>query len=123
MDILSFLPHLAGLRIGAMTVSRGQIEITAHTTAQRARCPEGGAASGKVHSRTWRYIADPPWAERQVTLRLRVRRLFRLRAAGTRRAFTEQTPQLVALYGRRSVPLTAALEAAAWPVAPARARA
>ena len=111
MDILTFLPHLAGLRISTAIVGPAAIAVTAHATARQARCPGCACASAKVHSRTWRQVADLPWAGRPVLLRVQVRRFFCLGAACPRRTFTERIAHLVPPGGRRSVPLTAALEA------------
>ncbi len=54
-----------------------------------ARCPLCGKRSKRVHSRYQRTLADLPWAEYAVTIRLSVRRLFCDNARCERRIFAE----------------------------------
>ncbi len=50
--------------------------IVAGTAASDARCPLCGNSSSRIHSRYTRSLADLPWQQIPVTLRLRVRRFF-----------------------------------------------
>src|SRR5439155_10719234 len=79
-----------------------------------ARCPACGLGSRRVHSRYVRRVADLPWQDAPVRLRLRVRRFFCDHAACARRVFAERLPTVVAPYGRRTVRLDSWLRAVAF---------
>lgn len=65
-------------------------------------CPTCGTASGRVHSRYVRSLADTAVAGRAVGIELRVRRFFCDDAACGKRTFVEQVDGLTVRYGRRT---------------------
>jgi transposase len=70
-------------------------------------------ASGRVHSRYSRRLADAPVGGRRVMIRLTVRRFFCQAPGCKRRTFAEQVEGLTTRYARRTPPLAAALGAVA----------
>ena len=65
-----------------------------------------GTWSETIHSLYQRTIADLPWGQQTVQLRLRVRKFFCRQPTCVRRIFTERLPRVVASYARRTVRLT-----------------
>ncbi len=110
----SLRPHLAGLRLGQVTLDGEMVTLHLAASARFARCPLCTQRSKRVQSVYHRTVADLPIAGRQLILRLRVRR-FRCGARRCPRAiFAERFPKLVAAYGRRSWGQRTALEAIAF---------
>ena len=105
MDITSFLPHLKSIKVETVTITDHCIILHATTTRKRAQCPLCQRWSKRIHSRYGRVIADQPWAGRPVSLRLRARRFVCPNPHCPRRIFAERLPTLVAVHGRRSIPL------------------
>jgi len=68
-----------------------------------AICPQCQHRSSRVASRYVRNVADLPWRQTPVVLRLEVRRFFCDRADCPRKVFAEQFPQIVRKHGRRTV--------------------
>jgi transposase len=103
------LPHLAGVIVEEAAVAAGLLLVTARARAAAAACPKCGTASGRVHSRYCRRLADAAAGGRQVEIRLAVRR-FSCRAPGCeRKIFSEQVEGLTARYARKTPLLTAVL--------------
>ena len=103
------LPHLAGVIVEKVTVAAGLLLVTARTKAAAAVCPKCGTASGRVHSRYSRRLADAAVGGRQVEIRLTVRR-FSCQAPGCeRKIFSEQVEGLTARYARKTPLLAGAL--------------
>jgi transposase len=73
------------------------------------RCPLCCRRASRVHSRYERTLADLPWGEHTVVLRLRVRRLFCDNARCERRIFTERLPGIAAPWSRRTARLAGRL--------------
>jgi transposase len=69
------------------------------------RCPACSVASGRVHSRYQRWLADLPVAGQRIELCLRVRRFFCLNNVCRMRTFAEQVAGLTSRRARRSEPL------------------
>jgi transposase len=67
--------------------------------------------ASRVHSRYERTLADLPWGEHAVVLRLRVRRLFCDNARCERRIFTERLPGIAAPWSRKTARLATRLTA------------
>ncbi len=105
MHVTSFLPHLKSIKVETVTIADHGIILRATTTRKRAQCPLCQRWSTRIHSRYWRVIADQPWAGRPVSLRLRARRFVCPNPHCARRIFAERLPTLVAVHGRRSIPL------------------
>jgi transposase len=76
--------------------------------AASAGCPLCGNRSPKVHSRYIRTIADLPWRNVSLTLKLRVRRFFCVNRRCERVIFCERLPE-VAPYARKTDRLEEAL--------------
>src|SRR3954467_13100992 len=87
------------------------ITITLHTRQTTARCPLCGRRSKRVHSRYERTLADLPWGEYAVTVRLKVRRLFGDAPCCERRLFAERLPGVAAPWARKTVRLADRLTA------------
>src|SRR3954465_12460581 len=87
------------------------ITITLHTRQTTARCPLCGRRSKRVHSRYERTLADLPWGEYAVIVRLKVRRLFCDAPCCERRLFAERLPGAAAPWARKTVRLADRLTA------------
>jgi transposase len=75
--------------------------------ATAASCPECHQLSPRYHSRYWRTIADLPWAEYTVQVRVGLRK-WRCRTTGCRRrVFCERLPQVTRPRWRRTMRLAA----------------
>jgi transposase len=109
VDLGVLLPHLAGVIIEEVAVTAGLLHVTARTRSGAAACPKCGTASGRVHSRYSRTLADAAVGGRRVEIRLVVRR-FRCRVPGCgRKIFSEQVEGLTARYARKTPLLTGML--------------
>ena len=75
------------------------------------RCPLCERRAGRVHSRYERTLADLPWGEHAIVLRLRVRRLFCDNPRCERRIFAERLPGIAAPWSRKTARLTGRLTA------------
>jgi transposase len=102
VDLGVLLPHLAGVIIEEVAVTATLLLVTARARQGTAACPKCGTASGRVHSRYSRRLADAPVGRRKVEIRLTVRR-FHCRAPGCeRKVFSEQVDGLTARYARKT---------------------
>ncbi len=63
------------LAVEGVQIDADRLTSSAASTAAVAACPLGGVTSHRVQSRYVRTVADLAWADRSLTLRLRVRRL------------------------------------------------
>src|SRR5262245_17490047 len=72
--LAALVPHLAGLRVRHVTIEATRLTVAVESTRRTAPCPLCRRRSTRVHSRYVRTLADLPWAERAVRLRLTVRR-------------------------------------------------
>ncbi|MCC7367074.1 MAG: ISL3 family transposase [Chloroflexi bacterium] len=102
----NLLPLAHGLRLEDVSIGPGQIVAILVTMSPRGTCPVCGTWSEAVHSLYERTIADLPWGQQTVQLRLRVRKFFCRQPTCSRRIFTERLPAVVAPYARRSRRLT-----------------
>ncbi len=75
------------------------------TTTVRACCPACHTPSRQQHSTYLRTVADLPWADWQVSLRIEVKRYFCRHPGCARVTFAERLPGIVKPYGRRTVRL------------------
>jgi transposase len=107
------LPHLAGVIVEGIAVAAGFVCVWARARAGEAACPKCGTASGRVHSRYGRRLADVAIGGRRVMIRLTVRRFFCAAPGCKKRTFAEQVEGLTTRYARRTPPLRAALGAVA----------
>ncbi len=106
----SFLPHLKGLRFDHIEVSEGHIVLTVTAIRATAACPLCQQRSRTVHSSYTRTVADLPWSDAAVTLRVQTRRFECPVEACARKIFCERLTSFVAVYGRRTHHARASLE-------------
>jgi transposase len=112
VNLLSCLlpdPALVRLETWAHEPARPTITLTLRSRQRTIRCPLCGRRASRVHSRYERTLADLPWGEHAVMLRLRVRRLFCDNARCERRIFTERLPGIAAPWSRRTARLATRL--------------
>ena len=114
MNLLScLLPDATHVRLEtwALEPAQSAITINLHARQATARCPLCGRRSKRVHSRYGRTLADLPWGEYAVTIRLSVRRLFCDNTGCERRLFAERLPGIAAPWARKTTRLTGRLTA------------
>ena len=114
MNLLScLLPDATHVRLETWSLEPAQSTITINLRARQAtaRCPLCGRRSKRVHSRYQRTLADLPWGEYAVTVRLGVRRLFCNNTRCERRLFAERLPGIAAPRARKTTRLTGRLTA------------
>lgn len=114
MNLLSrLLPDPASVRLEtwAHEPARPTITLTLRSRQRTIRCPLCCRRASRVHSRYERTLADLPWGEHAVVLRLRVRRLFCDNPRCERRIFTERLPGIAAPWSRKTARLTGRLTA------------
>ena len=107
MNLLSRLlpdPALVRLESWAIEPARPAITLTLQSRSRMACCPLCRRRASRVHSRYERTLADLPWGEHAVVLRLRVRRLFCDNARCERRIFTERLSGIAAPWSRKTAP-------------------
>ena len=90
-----------GLELERLVVDRRHVTLFVATTGSGAKCPACGRYSEQVHSRYARTVADLPWHDVPVTLRIRIRRFFCDNCSCERVIFAERLPE-VAAYARKT---------------------
>jgi len=107
------LPDATHVRLETWSLEPAQFAITINLHARQttARCPLCSRRSKRVHSRYERTLADLPWGEYAVTIRLSVRRLFCDNARCERRLFAERLPGVAIPWARKTTRLTGRLTA------------
>ena len=105
------LPDAARFRLDSCSINYRDSQITLGLTSKphRGRCPSCSRPSERVHSRYQRTLADLPWADFQVRLEVRVRKLCCGNAACHRRIFTERLPDIAPPWARRTLRLAQSL--------------
>lgn len=96
--------HVDALLVGDDSLT---IRVLAQTT--EARCPLCGERAVRVHSRATRILADLPWAEITVHVRVRVGKFFCDTPTCPRRIFSERLTGIAAVAARRTDRQRAAL--------------
>ena len=96
------LPTGAGLVLEQVQLCGQIVHVSVRLAALGAPCPTCGHWSEAFHSSYQRSIADLPIADRQVVVRLLVRRFRCREKTCSRRTFAEQVPLLVDRYARRT---------------------
>ncbi len=112
MNLLSrLLPDPASVRLETWAHEPAQPTITLilRSRQRTIRCPLCCRRASRVHSRYERTLADLPWGEHAIVLRLRVRRLFCDNPHCERRIFAERLPGIAAPWSRRTARLTGRL--------------
>jgi transposase len=107
-------PDPASLHLEAIHPERDTITIVLRTCRPTVVCPECGELTRRVHSWYQRTLADLPWQGLAVHFRLWTRRWHCTNLACSRRIFTERLPDVVAPSARRTLRLTAVVEAIAF---------
>jgi len=107
------LPDATVLCLEACEVDDTTAQITLRVRAMQtsAPCPLCATPARRIHSDYERTLADLPWAQYRVCLRLRVRKWFCRNRACRRRIFTERLPTMVAPWARRTLRLAQRLVA------------
>jgi transposase len=105
------LPDPASVRLEtwAHEPARSAITLTLRSRQRTMRCPSCERRASRVHSRYERSLAELPWGEHAVMLRLRVRRLFCDNPRCERRIFTERLPGIAAPWSRKTARLATRL--------------
>src|SRR4029453_11279566 len=85
----------------------GALTLVVTSTATVASCPECGQPSKRYHSRYWRTLADLPWAECTVKVRVRLRKWHCRTAGCRRRVFCERVAAITRPHWRRTARLAA----------------
>jgi transposase len=114
MKLLScLLPDPVAIRLETWNLepTPSTITLTLTSRPRATPCPLCARRSRRTHSRYERRLADLPWGEYRVAIRLKVRRLFCDNAQCARRVFTERLPGLVAPWARRTARLANRLTA------------
>ena len=96
------LPTGAGLVLEQVQLCGQIVHLSVRVAALGAPCPRCGHWSESLHSNYLRSIADLPITDRQVVVRLLVRRFRCREKTCSRRTFAEQVPLLVDRYARRT---------------------
>src|SRR5262249_38085957 len=101
------LPDATRLRLEACDVddTTAQITLRVQATQTNAPCPLCATPARRIHSDYGRTLADLPWAQYRVCLRLRVRKWFCRNRSCPRRIFTERLPTVAAPWARRTLRL------------------
>ena len=114
MNLLSrLLPDPASVRLETWSLEPAPalITVTLRSRLRRTQCPLCGGRSRRTHSRYERTLADLPWGEHAITIKLGVRRMFRDNVLCKRHIFTERLPSVAAPWARRTTRLAGRLTA------------
>ncbi len=104
-----FLPHLKGLRFDQVEIAERRIILTVTAVRATAVCPLCQQRSTTVRSTYTRTVADLPWGGLTVSLQVQTRRFACPVASCERKIFCERLTPFVAVYGRRTHDVRAAL--------------
>jgi len=104
-----FLPHLKGLRFDHIEITARRITLTITAVRATAACPLCQHRSKTVHSSYTRTVADLPWSGMMVSLQVQTRRFACPVKSCERKIFCERLTPFVAVYGRRTDNVRAAL--------------
>jgi hypothetical protein len=96
------LPIPPSLHVEALLLVDDGLTILASSEATDAPCPLCGWRSGRVHSRYRRTLADLPWADVAVSIRVRVCKFFCDNDACRRRIFAERLSGVAQSSARRT---------------------
>jgi len=111
VDEIPLLPAPGELRLAYLAFDDSGITVVATTRRSAVDCPRCRTVAHRVHSRYTRRLADLPWHGLAVRLLLTSRRFFCDLAGCSQRIFTERLPATAAPSARRTIRLTAALDA------------
>ncbi|WP_051273731.1 ISL3 family transposase [Desulfotruncus alcoholivorax] len=108
---LQIMPLAHGIKLAVMKQEAGSIHLVMEMTRPFATCPVCGKVSNKIRSYYERTVRDLAWCGIPVVIRLTVRRFACTDRACQQRIFCERIPELVPVYGRRTVRFTETLSA------------
>ncbi|MZG18659.1 hypothetical protein GTY44_35135 [Streptomyces sp. SID5914] len=91
-------PYLSTVIVDRLVRVSSTLRITARCTTLRARCPDCGTPSGRVHSRYVRRLADAATGGQATTIDLEVRRFFCDNGDCSKKTFAEQVEGLTFRY-------------------------
>jgi len=114
VNLLSrLLPDPASVRLETWSLepAPASITVTLRSWPYQTRCPLCSKQSRRTHSRYERTLADLPWGEHAITIKLGVRRMFCDNALCKRHIFTERLPGVAAPWARRTARLADRLTA------------
>ncbi len=114
MSLEQLLLPLEQLELEAVDLAGPTITIVTSSNRAGAVCPACHTASERVHSGYIRTVADLPWADRRLVLRMQVRRFFCPLALCPKRTFAERFGASIPPFARRTTRLTDALRALAF---------
>jgi transposase len=97
-------PHALSLRLETWQrdTATAQVTLRVQSTQTLVHCPVCRCPTQRIHNHYTRAVADLPWAQYHVVLRLSVRKFFCANGHCTRRIFTERLPGVVAPRGRQT---------------------
>jgi transposase len=95
-------PQWARLRLDTLTITDDQIVVDLSSTARSTRSPDCQCRSHRAHSHFMRVLADHPWGETPVSVRLHARRFRCLNPTCPRQTFRERLPDVAPRYQRRT---------------------
>ena len=101
-SLVGVLPHLSNVVVEVVERSAAAIVLRARSRLRRGRCPRCSRASGRVHGRYRRRLADAALGGGAVVIDLLVRRFKCTSVACPALTFAEQVPGLTSRYGRRT---------------------
>src|SRR5262245_16053354 len=90
------------LRVEALLVGDDGLTLRVLAQTPEAHCPLCGEPADRVHSRATRTLADVPWAETPVQLRVQIRKFFCDNPTCPRRIFSERLEGIAAVSARRT---------------------
>ena len=114
MNLLSrLLPDPASVRLETWSLepAPASIIVTLRSRSHQTRCPLCDRRSKRTHSRYERTLADLPWGEYAIAIKLGARRMFCDNALCKRRIFTERLPGVAAPWARKTTRLADRLTA------------
>jgi transposase len=112
-QLACLLPDPSSVRLETWSLKPAShsITLTLNSRHRATRYPLCGRWARRVHSRYERILADLPWGEHAITVRLGVRRMFCDNTRCGRRIFAERLPGVAAPWARRTARLAHRLTA------------
>jgi transposase len=107
--LIALFPNVSDFRRDSVERDdiHGALTLVVTSTATAALCPECGQLSKRYHSRYWRTVADLPWAEYTIKVRVGLRKWHCRTADCRRRVFCERLTTVTRPHGRRTARLAA----------------
>lgn len=112
MDILThLLPSQDHLQLQSyeLDLEQRQVQVFVDSIQQLVRCPVCDRVAYRVHSHYERTLADLPWADYRIIIKLTVGKFFCDQETCDRKIFTERIAEVMAPWARRTQRLAAQL--------------